>query len=179
MSAQTIGREVISSAGTLVTNKPLGEGGVPCSMTWVIGEPIGETYAGSKKIISQGFLQGEGFIRDTIGMDTAWMQLGLERGQGIEMLCYPNPTTGPVHLQFRAVKSGGLLVDYVLADRLGRTLYQQEVGSLPNQSEIDLSPYPAGVYFLQVRCRPLGWSRRQGAVNGALTSEKVYKIIKK
>ena len=181
LSAQTIAREVVSSSGAVVAKAPLGEGGAPCSMTWVIGEPIGETYVGSKKIVSQGFLQGEGFIRDTISMDTAWQQLGVEKGQRIEMLCYPNPTTGPLQVQFREVNysGGSWMVDCVLTDMRGRSLQKQELGGLPNERMMDLSSYPAGVYFLQVRCRPATWSPRQKAVNGALASTKVYKIIKK
>lgn len=182
LSAQTIEREVISSAGAVVAKAPLGEAGIPCSLTWVIGEVMSETYAGSRKIVSQGFLQGEGFIRDTISMDTAWMQLGVERGQGVEMLCYPNPTTGPLQLQFRVVSGGNMTVDCVLTDMQGRVLHRQEVGALPKQAAMDLSSYPAGTYFLQVRCRPMGWSPRPGTAPSGLTtavSTKVYKIIKK
>ena len=46
LSAQTIEREVLSSGGEAV-RQTLGQGGEPCLMTWTIGEPMGETYAGS------------------------------------------------------------------------------------------------------------------------------------
>ncbi len=174
LSAQTIEREVLSSGGE-AQRQTLGTGGEPCLMTWTIGEPIGETYAGSKKIISQGFLQGKGFIRDTIDMDTAWTPLAVEAEQMVEIICYPNPTQGPLQVVLNPVGPAGVVADIVLTDMQGRRLYRGSAGRLPWQETLDLSAYPAGTYLLglTLRLAPEGVARQTETVR-----VKTYKIIK-
>ncbi|MDE5606784.1 MAG: T9SS type A sorting domain-containing protein, partial [Bacteroidales bacterium] len=153
----------------------LGQGGEPCQMTWTIGEPMGETYAGSKKIISQGFLQGKGFIRDTVDMDTAWTPLAVETERLVEILCYPNPTHGPLQVVLNPVGAVGVVADVVLTDMQGRRLYRGSAGRLPWQETLDLSAYPAGTYLLGLTLRLSldGHARQTETVR-----VKTYKIIK-
>lgn len=174
LSAQTIEREVLSSNGE-TKRQTLGVGGESCVMTWTIGEPIGETYAGSKKIISQGFLQGKGFIRDTIDMDTVWAPLAVETERLVEILCYPNPTHGPLQVVLNPVGAGSVVADVVLTDMHGRRLCHVAAGRLPWQETLDLSAYPAGTYLLGLTLR---------LASDAATHQteavrvKTYKIIK-
>lgn len=168
LSAQTIEREVLSSGGAAV-RQTLGTGGEPCLMTWTIGEPIGETYAESKKIISQGFLQGKGFIRDTIEMDTAWTPLAVEAERLVEILCYPNPTHGPLQVVLNPVGTVDAVADVMLTDMQGRRLYRGSAGRLPWQETLDLSAYPAGTYLLGLTLR---------VPSGEAVRVKTYKIIK-
>ena len=174
LSAQTIEREVLSSGGE-AKRVTLGTGGVSCLMTWSIGEPIGETYAGSKKILSQGFLQGAGFIVDTIEMDTAWMPLAVEVDRLVEIRCYPNPTHGPLQVGLNPVGTAGVVAELVLTDMQGRRLYRRSAGRLPCMETLDLSAYPAGTYLLGLTLRLTadGTARRTEAVR-----VKTYKIIK-
>ena len=174
LSAQTIGREVLSSGGE-TKRQALGFGGEACLMTWTIGEPIGETYAGSKKIISQGFLQGEGFIADTIDMDTAWMPLAVETERLVEVLCYPNPTHGPLQVVLNPIGAGSIAADVVLTDMRGRRLHHVPAGRLPWRETLDLSAYPAGTYLLHLTLRlaPEG-----GALHTEAVRSKTYKIVK-
>ena len=174
LSAQTIGREVLASGGA-EERQTLGTGGEPCLMTWSIGEPMGETYANSKKILSQGFLQGEGFILDTIDMDTVWDPLAVEVERMVEILCYPNPTHGPLQVVLNPVGTAGVVAELVLTDMQGRRLYRRSAGRLPWQETLDLSVYPAGTYLLGLTLRLTadGTARRTEAVR-----VKTYKIIK-
>ncbi|MDE6440115.1 MAG: hypothetical protein K2K51_03745 [Bacteroidales bacterium] len=174
LSAQTIEREVLSSGGE-TKRQTLGFDGELCVMTWTIGEPIGETYAGSKKIISQGFLQGEGFIRDTIDMDTAWTSLAVEAEQLVEVLLYPNPTHGPLQVVLNPVGAGHVMGEALLTDMRGRRLYHGPAGRLPWRETLDLSAYPAGTYLLNLTLRlSLDGSARQTEA----VRVKTYKIIK-
>lgn len=168
LSAQTIEREVLSSGGAAV-RQTLGKGGESCLMTWTIGEPIGETYAGSKKIVSQGFLQGKGFIRDTIDMDTAWTPLAVEAERLVEIICYPNPTQGPLQVVLNPVGAAGVVADIMLTDMQGRRLYRGSAGRLPWQETLDLTAYPAGTYLLGLTLR---------LPSGEAVRVKTYKIIK-
>lgn len=174
LPAQTIERDVLSSGGA-AERQTLGSSGKPCLMTWTIGEPMGETYAGSKKILSQGFLQGEGFILDTIGMntdmdsDTTWRPLALETERLVEILCYPNPTHGPLQVVLNPVGAGGVVAEVVLTDMQGRRLYRGSAGRLPWQETLDLSAYPAGTYLLGLTLR---------VPSGEAVRVKTYKIIK-
>jgi hypothetical protein len=55
----------------------------------------------------------------------------------------PNPTTGPLQVQ-----TGDIEVDHLrLTDATGRLLWEQEHNNKP----LDLTSYPAGVYYLQVQ----------------------------
>ena len=178
LSAQTIGREVLSSGGA-AERQTLGAGGEPCLMTWTIGEPMGETYAGSKKILSQGFLQGEGFILDTIGMnadmDSIWNPLAVEAEQLVEIICYPNPTHGPLQVVLNPVGAGSVVADVALTDMQGRRLYHASAGRLPWQEALDLSAYPAGTYLLNLTLR---LSPEGGALHTEAVRSKTYKIVK-
>ena len=178
LSAQTIEREVLSSGGEAV-RQTLGQGGEPCLMTWTIGEPMGETYAGSKKILSQGFLQGEGFILDTIGMDadmdSAWNPLAVETERLVEIICYPNPTHGPLQVVLNPVGAAGAVADVVLTDMQGRRLYHGSGSRLPWQETLDMSAYPAGTYLLGLTLR---LASDAGARQTETVRVKTYKIIK-
>lgn len=174
-SAQTLERAVFSAGGS-VERRPLGQGGAPCLVTWTIGEPLNETYAGSKKILSQGFLQGKGYIRDTVGMDTAWNWLGTEAvARMVEVLCYPNPTSGPLQVWLKPLGACEWTVEAELTDMSGRRLYRPAPGRLPWRETLDLSAYPAGTYLLKLRLMPVGdnVARRAETVG-----YRTYKIIK-
>lgn len=175
LSAQTVERAVLSAGGS-TQRQTLGQGGTPCLMTWTIGEPLNETYAGSKKILSQGFLQGKGYIRDTVGMDTTWNWLGTEAvARMVEVLCYPNPTSGPLQVWLKSLGACEWTVEAELTDMNGRRLYRPAPGRLPWQETLDLSAYPAGTYLLKLRLMPVGdnVARRAEAVG-----YRTYQIIK-
>lgn len=175
LSAQTVEREALSSGGAGVA-ATLGTDGARCTMTWTIGEPIGETYAGSKKILSQGFQQGEGFIRDTIGMDTAWAQLGVEAALSVALSCYPNPTAGLLEIRLDPIGDFPVSAVVELTDLQGRCLYRRSVSGLPWREGADLSAYPAGTYVLTLQVSAAG----QGGTSPSVAAwrRKAYKIIK-
>ena len=180
LSAQTIGREVLASGGA-EERQTLGTGGDPCLITWSIGEPMGETYTNSKKILSQGFLQGEGFILDTIGMnadmdaDSIWGPLGVETERLVEIRCYPNPTHGPLQVVLNPLGTDGMVAEAVLTDLHGRRLQHASVGRLPWQETLDLSAYPGGTYLLRLTLR---LSADEAARRPEAVRVKTYKIIK-
>lgn len=174
LSAQTVAQEALVSAGA-EEKGVLGRGGDDCLLYWAMGEPVVETYAESKKILSQGFWQGEGYIQDTIGMDTAWYELGVEAAHLLEWVCYPNPTVGPLQLRLRALADVSLAADLWLSDGQGRVLCRRTARELPWQDALDLSAYPAGVYVLTLSWHGAG-GVSVGDSGGGRT--KCYKIIK-
>jgi len=62
---------------------------------------------------------------------------------------YPTPTTGIVNVVY---SSNSKTIDFILSDLSGRSLYQKtlKVGSGRNTTQLDLTNFPAGVYFLNV-----------------------------
>lgn len=179
LSAQAVIRdtarqEVLVSAGGSAMGT-LGRGGAGCTVYWSVGEPVVETYAGSKKVLTQGFWQADGYIRDTVEMDTAWLDLGLEAVRLAELVCFPNPTDGPLRLQLRRMTDVSMAAELWLSDGQGRVLCRKAVRDWPWQGTMDLSAYPAGVYVLTLSLRP--WNGA-GGVEPAERRLKSYKIIK-
>jgi PKD repeat protein/subtilisin-like proprotein convertase family protein len=63
----------------------------------------------------------------------------------------PNPTEGVVHLELRDDPSAGL--SWRLCNAVGQTLMQEAEGKFDGffRKKLDLSPLPAGIYWLEVR----------------------------
>ncbi|NQY07863.1 MAG: T9SS type A sorting domain-containing protein, partial [Flavobacteriaceae bacterium] len=67
--------------------------------------------------------------------------------QDFEVLIYPNPTTGRVTVELPYGDSSS--TSLAVYDMIGNRLYQSEVIQT-NQSSLDLSQYPSGIYFIKV-----------------------------
>lgn len=65
--------------------------------------------------------------------------------EGEEIYCYPNPTTGQISIE----KSDTKRIDVRVLDPLGRVVLEQTTNSL--KTNLDLSPYPIGVYIFQFK----------------------------
>lgn len=63
---------------------------------------------------------------------------------------YPNPNQGELFIDVSLTQSG--VSELRLTNTLGQLVYQQTLGAPQQwQDKIDLSPFPAGTYFLQLR----------------------------
>lgn len=142
---------VFSSAGGTDTVLMGGES-VFCD--WNMGEPITETFGSypgfdaSKKRLTQGFEQGEGFIEDPFAEE--WGNVGNgdpERiGSGLVRV-YPNP----VRYTLNVVLSDETELNYTLSLRAlqgGHLAVRQQAKA--GSYTMDMSRFPSGVYLLEV-----------------------------
>lgn len=144
------GLDVITSS----SGKLIGQ----CS--WTIGEPITETFSGSKKHLTQGFEQGKGYIKDTVHIFT-----GNEKSDILfSITIYPNPTQDILHIQ---IKTEELLcsLNVTVLDSYGRCIWTRQKVGLDNLREVDVSNWENGIYFLR-----LSFCEGRGS--------KVFRIIK-
>lgn len=139
---------VFSAAGGTDTVLMSGES-VFCD--WNIGEPLTETFGSypgfdaSKKRLTQGFEQGEGFIEDPFAQN-----LDNENWKGVadgKVCIYPNPVRQNLHV----VLSDQMNLKYTLTLRNlqgGSVRVRQQLPS--GGYTIDMARFPAGVYVLEV-----------------------------
>lgn len=129
---------------------------------WNMGEPITESFGtregfdASRKRLTQGFEQGEGYVEDPL-------RAGSEKQEelGFKLVLYPNPTRG--RMQGRLAGKAGNLFQAELRNLSGTTVWRRvmESGNL----RLDLTGNPAGIYVLQLTDSRTG-------------KTAVYKIIK-
>ena len=67
-------------------------------------------------------------------------------GQSIEVSCYPNPTSGAVHLKMVSFPEGGIQVEVM--NSLGQLIMTREIVKTP--AIIDLSGQVSGIYYLGI-----------------------------
>lgn len=122
------------------------EGGI-FSASWNIGEPITEEFGtrpgfdASKKRLTQGFEQGEGYIEDPM----ATRNEGVE-AFGIKLFLSPNPTRGK--MQGRLAGIDARLYRLELRNLAGFCVWSEE--RCAGELELDLTPFPDGLYILAV-----------------------------
>ncbi len=129
LSAQSIERTVIGSAGNYQTNAAVG------NLHWTVGEISVETYQNTT-VLSQGFHQ--------LYYDLLVTPVSEIPGLEFDVQVYPNPTTGWLNLETDL--SGPL--DLSVTNLLGQKLLQQHISG-PTKS-IDLAQFSAGIYLLSV-----------------------------
>lgn len=124
------------------------------SAAWNIGEPITEEFGtrpgfdASKKRLTQGFEQGEGYIEDPMAVEA---RNETAEAAGIRLLLTPNPTHGK--MQGRLEGQDSRLYRLELRNLSGLCVWSEErcAGAL----ELDLTPFPDGLYVLAVTDRVL------------------------
>jgi hypothetical protein len=130
--AQSISPDVIATAGDFYSN-------ASGSISWTMGEPMGETYTSANNILTQGFQQPWDFGTSvTPGLS------------GVNADVYPNPTNDLVNIQF-GDNSDGLYVIEVY-NTLGQMLSATQYTASPSaRTTVSLFNYSDGIYFITVR----------------------------
>lgn len=79
-----------------------------------------------------------------------------DSGQGVTKI-YPNPTIGKIELEFYMESARN--VELIITDMVGREInrHQVELNEGNNIFEMDLSPYQAGAYYIQMK-NDKGWN---------------------
>ncbi|MDE6694581.1 MAG: hypothetical protein K2J57_01960 [Bacteroidales bacterium] len=119
---------------------------------WNIGEPITEEFGtrpgfdASKKRLTQGFEQGEGYIADPMATRNESVE-----SDGIKLFLTPNPTRG--RMQGRLAGIDARLYRLELRNLSGFCLWSEE--RYAGELELDLTPFPDGLYVLAVTDRVL------------------------
>ncbi len=130
-SAQSISPDVIASAGEFYSN-------ASGSISWTLGEPMGETHTSANNILTQGFQQPWDFGTKVIGTTPVSAEV------------YPNPTADLVHLQFGDNSSGQYVIE--VYNTLGQQLRASSFTATPSSHTIiSLQDYSDGIYFITVR----------------------------
>lgn len=130
-TAQSLSPQVVSSAGDFFSN-------ASGSVSWTLGEPMGETYSQTSNILTQGFQQPDDFGTDVIGDDPVNAEI------------YPNPTADVVNLQFGTDVNGQYLIE--IYNTLGQQLRSVTYTASPSsQTAVSLADYSDGIYFITVR----------------------------
>lgn len=144
--SQQVDLSVFSSSGGSVT---LSLGGETVECYWNIGETITETFGttsgfdASKKRLTQGFEQGEGFIEDPLATRIAW-----EEGEDYRVEIYPNPVRQTLYVRLRDESNREYALS--LCDMQGRRLLQQ-TGLHAGLHSMETCNLHAGIYLLEVR----------------------------
>ena len=102
-------------------------------------------------------LQGVGSFTSIIQVTTC-SPVGIDEQSATSVNIHPNPTTGKLIISI----AGQTASSVTLRNSLGQVLLSGNISST-NQIELDLSSYPAGIYFLQLE------------VNGQVITKQVLK----
>jgi hypothetical protein len=130
-SAQSVSPDVIASAGDFFSN-------ASGSISWTLGEPMGETYSQTNNIVTQGFQQPWDFGTPVVG------------GDPVNAEVYPNPTSDLVNLQFGDNTSGQYVIE--VYNTLGQKLKTSTFTASPSaKTSVSLFEYSDGIYFITVR----------------------------
>lgn len=130
--AQSVSPDVIASAGEFYSN-------ASGSISWTLGEPMGETYTSANNILTQGFQQpwdfGTGFTAGSTPVNAD---------------VFPNPTADFVQLQFGDNSNGQYVIE--VYNTLGQQLSATQYAATPSaRTTVSLADYSNGVYFITVR----------------------------
>lgn len=130
--AQSVSPDVIATAGEFYSN-------ASGSISWTMGEPMGETYSQTNNIVTQGFQQPWDF-------GTA-----ISPGQSpVNAGVYPNPTSDVVNLQFGDNSTGAYVIE--VFNTLGQQVSASQFTATPSaQTTVSLRDYADGIYFITVR----------------------------
>lgn len=135
-------QEVISSQGDYYSN---GVG----SLSFTIGEPIGETYSGASYDLTQGFQQ--------VALKATLVE---ELTNDVNIQVYPNPVVNYLTINMGDYQNQAT---FTLYDTQGKLLKTEKIKN--TFSTINFSIYAKGVYFLSV-------------LDNQYKKLKTYKIIK-
>lgn len=132
LRAQSIAPDVIATAGDYYAN-------ASGSISWTMGEPMGETYGNSNNMVSQGFQQPWDLFTYVVVENP--INVGL----------FPNPATDFVTLEFGADAAGTYTVDVFNA--LGQQMSAQQVtaGNGSTRFEIPMNGFADGIYFVSIK----------------------------
>ncbi|MCG8698069.1 MAG: carboxypeptidase-like regulatory domain-containing protein [Bacteroidales bacterium] len=93
---------------------------------------------------------------ETIKSDSVQVEIPVvleeEKDKPVKVVCYPNPTTGPLTIQ-----SEGFIKEVYIADITGKILERIQLGE-NKRMETDLSVYPDGIYFVRYVQANDSWS---------------------
>ena len=144
--AQETDLSVFSSAGG---SERFFLGGETVDCYWNIGEPITETFGtrpgfdASKKRLTQGFEQGEGFIEDPLDTRVEWVE-----GEDCQIQIYPNPLRSTLYVRLWDKSNR----EYTLSlhNVQGVRLYHA-AGLRTGIHRMELQGLHAGVYLLEIQ----------------------------
>ena len=125
---QSLSPTVISSGGGY-------QQGARASLSYTIGEVATQTYRGERVILTQGFEQS-GLIITSLADLLPELQLQL----------FPNPTASWLSV---LLPEGGNGLSFLLVDGRGRILRELSSAAPGSTARVDLTAYPAGIYFLR------------------------------
>lgn len=130
--AQSISPDVIATAGEFYSN-------ASGSISWTLGEPMGETYTSANNILTQGFQQPWDF---GTGLPGAPLPVDAD--------VFPNPTADAVSLQFDNTSTGLYVIEVYNA--LGQQMSSAQFTATPSaRATVSLAEYSNGIYFITVR----------------------------
>lgn len=132
IKAQSVSPDVIASAGEFYSN-------ASGSISWTLGEPMGETYTSTNNILTQGFQQPWDFGTMIPNAPTP-----------VNADAFPNPTNDVVNLQFGNNSNGLYVIE--LYNTLGQQLSTSQFAASPSaRTSVSLMDYADGIYFITVR----------------------------
>ncbi|MEG1762216.1 MAG: T9SS type A sorting domain-containing protein [Bacteroidales bacterium] len=116
-------------------------------MSWSIGEPITETFAASKKQLTQGFLQAQPIPKSPTALDTLLSQ-GSTGEFAYKVKLYPNPCTSIAYLSIAQAQNEYFTLE--ISDIQGHLLQKINTKTGSTIVNLDLSDYRAGMYLVRV-----------------------------
>lgn len=128
--AQSLSPQVLSTAGNTIQ----GQGG---SLSWTLGETAVSRWvsADQKNVVTEGFHQPQLQVNFIGAQTEQWVQI------------VPNPVRERLNLAVVSTQQELYLAN--LIDAQGKVLIKDL--KVAGKAEIDMSTYPAGIYFLSIR----------------------------
>jgi hypothetical protein len=131
LKAQSVSPDVISAGGDFFSN-------LSGSVSWTLGEPMGETFSSTNNFLTQGFQQPWDFGTMLTGSDPVNAEV------------YPNPTSDFVYLQFGDHAGGSYVIE--VFNTLGQQLSSQNFTATPSaKATVSLTNFADGIYFISVK----------------------------
>ena len=141
---QSASPEVISTAGDHFEAANI-------SLSWTVGEPVIETYDSGSNELTQGFHQTNLLVTSVADLD-----------EDVLIRVFPNPTSGEVNIEYTGLDDD---LTVSLFDASGKRILVRYIFDQTNSTEIDLSNFASGGYFLHVQ-------------NANFQTIKTFKILK-
>lgn len=127
---QSASPEVIASSGNHFSSPN-------AQISWTLGESVIATQSSPNAVLTQGFHQTNLVI-------TA---LGEDPLNSLKISVFPNPTLDLVNIK-REDSKGGLSIKLLSIE--GKSLAEKKISQGTNETSLNLTELPAGVYFLRI-----------------------------
>lgn len=138
--SQSLSPTVLSSAGSSVEGKTM-------RLDWTLGEIAVRTLRSGEGMLTEGFHQPVLKVEET---EFSGQPLEIGGREKMRINLWPNPVSAVLTVRMESAPDEEVLID--IQNIWGKSL-QRIISQSPADMELDMSPFPAGIYLLSFRTR--------------------------